>query len=217
MEKTSDSSDKPSQDAAHDLVLATKTGERDAIGARQDLETSLRLLGTDYLDIWQIHYVNTAEDSEKVLGPGGAMEAAIRAREQGLVRYIGVTGHAWDQVGKSVDTGLFDTVLCWYNCAMSEPEQLVFPQAQAHEMGVVIMNTTRTNKLLGGIDAPPIEDFYRYVLGHPAVSIALLGLRDVDEFRHVAQALSAQDTLPPEGRARLEAYGTRLRDAGKLE
>jgi hypothetical protein len=200
----------------HEIVLASKTQSRDAAGARKDLETSLRLLDTDYLDLWQIHYLNTQADREQVLGPGGAMETAVAAREEGLVRYIGVTGHDWTEVAKAVETGLFDTVLCWYNCAMPEPEELLFPQAMAHEMGVVIMNATRTDKLITE-DGPPEADFYRYVLDHPAVSLTIAGLRDLAFFERVARALAERATLAPGDRERLEDYGARMRDAGKLD
>jgi aryl-alcohol dehydrogenase-like predicted oxidoreductase len=180
------------------------------------LETSLRLLGTDHVDVWQLHHLNTAAERERALGPGGAMEAAIKAREQGLVRFIGVTGHDWAEIAKAVATGLFDTVLCWYNCAMKEPEEMLFPQAAANETGVVIMNATRTDKLLSGDNAPPAEDFYRYVLSHPAVSLTVMGLRDLCRFEHVARALAERATLAPEGRQALEAYGAEMRAAGVL-
>lgn len=198
------------------LVLATKTMSRDAAGARKDLETSLRLLRTDYVDVWQIHYLNTEAEREKVLSPGGAMEAAVKAREEGLVRYLGVTGHVWPEIAKAVETGLFDTVLCWYNAAYKEAEDTVFAQATAHDTGVVIMNATRNDKLFGP-DAPPAADFYRYVLSHEAVDVTIIGLRDVDLFRQVALALAWRDTLSPEEREALEAYGARQRAAGKLE
>jgi aryl-alcohol dehydrogenase-like predicted oxidoreductase len=200
----------------HEIILATKNGKRDAEGARKDLEDSLRLLRTDYVDIWHIHYLNTEAEREQVLGPGGAMEAAVRAREQGLVRFVGVTGHEWTEVGKAVATGLFDTVLCWYNCAMREPEELVFPEAVKHDTGVVIMKTTYTDKLLEPEDAPAPEAFYRYVLEHPAVHVALMGLRNLERFQRVAQALAEPVTLASEERRQLEAYGTQMRKAGKL-
>lgn len=199
------------------LVLATKTLQREAEAARRDLEASLRCLGTDYIDIWQLHHLNTEADRERALGPGGAYEAALKAREEGLVRFIGVTGHDWVEVGKAVATGLFDTVLCWYNCAMKEPEQLVFPHALAHGTGVVIMSASRSEKLFSGPDAPEPADFYRYVLSHEAVHIALMGLRDVSLFQRVAQALAERDTLDVEERQRLEHYGAQMRSAGRLD
>jgi aryl-alcohol dehydrogenase-like predicted oxidoreductase len=200
----------------HQIVLATKSGRRDATGAREELETSLRLLGTDHVDVWQLHHLNTAAEREQALGPGGAMETAIKAREEGLVRFIGVTGHDWAEIVKAVATGLFDTVLCWYNCAMKEPEEMLFPQAAANGTGVVIMNATRTDKLLSGDDAPPAEDFYRYVLSHPAVSLTVMGLRDLSRFERVARALAERATLSPEGRQALEAYGAQMRAVGAL-
>jgi aryl-alcohol dehydrogenase-like predicted oxidoreductase len=200
----------------HEVILASKSVKRDAEGARKELEESLRLLRTDYLDVWHIHYLNTQAEREQVLGPGGAMEAAVKAREQGLIRYIGVTGHNWAEVGKAVATGLFDTVLCWYNAAMREPEELVFPETTKHNMGVVIMKTTYTDKLTAPDDAPAVEAFYRYVLAHPAVNVALMGLRDLERFRRVARALSEPVELTLEERRQLEAYGGQMREAGKL-
>ncbi|MDF1512821.1 MAG: aldo/keto reductase [Anaerolineae bacterium] len=193
------------------LVLATKVGKRDAAGARQELETSLRLLGTDYIDIWQLHYLNKAEEREQALGPGGALETAVKAREQGLIRFIGVTGHIWDEIAKAVATGLFDTVLCWYSCAKREPESNVFVEASKHNTGVIIMNATGTDKLLEAEDAPPLADFYRYVLGHPAVNVVLRGNRDPQLFCKVAKALADNSTLTEEQRAEMEVYGARMR------
>ncbi len=205
------------QGRRHQLVLATKTGQRDAEGASRDLETSLRLLRTDYLDIWQLHHLNTQEEREKALGPGGAMEAARKAKQEGLVRFIGVTGHDWVQIQAAVATGLFDTVLCWYNCAMREPEQTVLPEAQQQHTGVVIMNASRNTKLFGDENAPPRERFYRYVLSHPAVALTIMGLRDAEVFRQVAVDLAKDLAISPEEKAQLETYGAALRAAGKLD
>ena len=111
------------QGRRHSLVIASKTAKRDAKGARRELETSLRELKTDYLDIIQLHHLNTKEERLQALGPGGALEAALRARDEGLVRFIGVTGHDWVQIEFAVRSGHFDTVLCWYNCALREAER----------------------------------------------------------------------------------------------
>jgi len=199
------------------LILATKTAQRDAEGARKELETSLRLLGVDHLDIWQLHHLNTPEERDRALAPGGALEAAQKAREEGLIRFIGVTGHDWPQIARAVATGLFDTVLCWYNCAMKEPEETVFPEAVAHRTGVVIMNASRNDRLFGGPEAPPEEDFYRYVLSHSAVHLTIMGLRNVDRFRRIAPALSERVTLTPDEKAVLERYGAQMRADGKLK
>jgi len=193
------------------LILATKTTQRDAIGARRDLETSLRALETEYIDIYQLHHLNTQSEREQALGPWGALEAVKKAQEEGLIRFIGVTGHDWIQVQKAVGTGFFDTVLCWYNCAMREPENTVFIEAHSHNVGVVVMNATRNDKLLSDPGAPPLEQFYRYVLSHEAVHITAMGLRDAERFCRVASALSERVMLTAEEKAELEAYGLRMR------
>jgi aryl-alcohol dehydrogenase-like predicted oxidoreductase len=199
------------------LLLSSKTQKRDAAGARAELETSLRLLRTDYLDIWQIHYLNTAADRAQALGSGGAYEAALKAREEGLVRFIGVTGHDWPEIYQAVATGLFDTVLCWYSCAFRQAEEQLFPAAMQHNTGVIIMNASRNDKLLNDPAAPPAEQFYRYVLGHPAVHMTVFGLRNLELFCHVARALAERDSLSAEERRELEAYGARLLAEDKLK
>lgn len=203
-----------------EVVLATKTAMRDAFGARAELETSLRDLRTDYLDIWQMHFVNFRRDLEAILAPRGAMETAYKAREQGLVRFIGITGHDWPVLHEALTTGLFDTVLCWYNCAMREPEGLVFPPAAQHHTGVVIMSTSRAGTLYArpGTPNPPDDtDFYRYVLSHPTVNVALMGLRDIDRFRRTADGLRSKLTLNETEKDTLETYGLNLRAQNRLE
>ena len=205
------------QGRRHSLVIASKTAKRDAKGARRELETSLRELKTDYLDIIQLHHLNTKEERLQALGPGGALEAALRARDEGLVRFIGVTGHDWVQIEFAVRSGHFDTVLCWYNCAMKEPETTVFPAAQACNTGVVIMNASRNERLLGGSEGPSPAQFYRYVLNHDAVHTTIMGLRNVDLFAKVASGLSERVVQTSQERVECESYGAQLRAAGKLE
>ena len=204
------------QGRRHELTIATKTQQRDAEGARRDLETSLRLLRTDYIDVYQLHHLNTEAERDRALGTDGALEAVQKAREEGLIRFIGVTGHDWEQIQQAVATGFFDTVLCWYNCAMKEPEETVLPEARKHNTGVVIMNASRNDKLFDGDGAPAEEQFYRYVLGHESVNLTVMGLRNVPRFRRIASALSDRDALTPAERDEIEAYGARMRADGRL-
>lgn len=75
--------------------LATKTGERVDFRARDEIHRSLERLRVDKVDLIQLHHLADPQEWEIALSPGGALEAAIRAREEGLVRYIGITGHGW--------------------------------------------------------------------------------------------------------------------------
>ena len=77
----------------NDFFVATKTENRTYEGAREHLQRSLDLLRTDHIDLWQMHILVKPEDWEIAMGPGGALEAFVEAKEQGLVRFLGVTGH----------------------------------------------------------------------------------------------------------------------------
>lgn len=198
------------------IILATKTLQRDAKGARNDLETSLKLLKTDYIDIYQMHHLNTQSDREQALGNKGAIETFYKAREEGLIRFIGVTGHDWIQIQKAIETGIFDTVLCWYNCAMHQVETTIFPEAEKHNMGVIVMNASRNDKLFDDPEAPATEQFYRYVLDNQSVHLTIMGLRNVERFCRVASALSKRIKLSVDERKQLESFGKKMLSLGKL-
>ena len=98
--------------------LATKTGQRRAEPAREELHRSLDRLGVDHVDLWQLHNLTDPIEWDTALSPGGAIEAAVEAREQGLVRWIGVTGHGAQVAAahrRSLQRFDFDSVLLPYD------------------------------------------------------------------------------------------------------
>src|SRR5580698_3979097 len=100
------------------FFLATKAGERTGGGARASLERSLTRLGVDSVDLVQLHNLVEPDEWETAHGPGGAVEALARARDEGLVRFIGVTGHGLRIAGmhvRSLQRFDFDSVLLPYN------------------------------------------------------------------------------------------------------
>jgi aryl-alcohol dehydrogenase-like predicted oxidoreductase len=108
------------------VFLATKTGDRDRAGARDSLQRSLERMGVDSVDLIQLHNLVDEEGWERALAPGGALEALVEAREQGLVRFIGVTGHGTrvaDMHRRSLERFPFDSVLLPYHHTMlSQPD-----------------------------------------------------------------------------------------------
>lgn len=121
------------------VVIATKTGQRGAREAMEELERSLARLGTDHLDLYQPHQVSRPEELDILLGPGGAMEAFVRAREQGKIRHIGITSHNLEMARKLVASGLFATIQFPYNIVETEAEKALFPEAKAAGMGILVM------------------------------------------------------------------------------
>ena len=103
--------------------MATKTGERTYRGAREEIRRSLDRLGVDHVDSIQLHNLVDVIEWETALGADGALEAAIEAREEGLVRFIGVTGHGLsipEMHRRSLERFPFDSVLCPYNYAQMQ-------------------------------------------------------------------------------------------------
>ncbi|MFX1475455.1 MAG: aldo/keto reductase [Promethearchaeota archaeon] len=107
------------------FFLATKCRSRSPERARRDLENSLSQLKVDQIDLWQLHSLSNPQSWEKVMAPGGVLDVFIEARDQGLVRYLGVTGHGSKIAGmhlRSLERFDFDTVLLPYNfLAMQNP------------------------------------------------------------------------------------------------
>jgi aryl-alcohol dehydrogenase-like predicted oxidoreductase len=104
-----------------DFFLATKTGERSYAGARDQLHRSLERLEVDSVDLIQLHNLVEPDEHARALGPGGALEALVEARAQGLVRFIGVTGHGTRAAAMhlaSLERFAFDSVLLPYSYTM---------------------------------------------------------------------------------------------------
>jgi aryl-alcohol dehydrogenase-like predicted oxidoreductase len=106
-----------------DFFLATKTGERTYPKAREEIHRSLGRLRVDHVDLLQLHYLVDPKEWEIAMGSGGALEAAVEAQEQGLVRFIGVTGHDVSVAAmhlRSLERFGFDSVLLPYNYLMMQ-------------------------------------------------------------------------------------------------
>jgi aryl-alcohol dehydrogenase-like predicted oxidoreductase len=100
------------------FFLATKGDKRDEKGAREEIHRSLDRLNVDHIDLWQIHALADPIEWDQALSPGGALDAALTAREEGLIKWIGVTGHGAQIAAthrRSLDRFDFDSVLLPYN------------------------------------------------------------------------------------------------------
>jgi aryl-alcohol dehydrogenase-like predicted oxidoreductase len=106
-----------------DFFLATKTEKRTYAGAKEELHRSLERLQVDHVDLWQMHFLIEEDEWQTAMGPGGALEAFIEAKEQGLARYLGVTGHEIRVTKfhqRSLERYDFDSVLLPYSPVLME-------------------------------------------------------------------------------------------------
>ncbi|MFN2133754.1 MAG: aldo/keto reductase [Anaerolineae bacterium] len=127
-----------------DVFLACKTGKRTAEEAEAELHQSLEKLRTDHFDLYQLHAVKTDEDVETILGPSGALETFVKARDQGLVRYLGFSAHSEEAALALIDAFDFDTILfpinwvCWLKAGFGPS---VVEAASAKDMGILALKT----------------------------------------------------------------------------
>ncbi len=128
----------------NDVFLACKTGKRTAVEAEKELHESLKRLRTDHFDLYQLHAVKTDADVQAILGPNGALETFVKARAQGLVRYLGFSAHSEEAALALIAAFDFDTILfplnwaCWLRNGFG-PQ--VLEAATAKNMGVLALKT----------------------------------------------------------------------------
>lgn len=167
------------------VFLACKTAERTKKGAEKQLKESLKRLKTDYFDLYQLHGMTTEEDFKIALGPNGALEAIIKAREEGLVRYIGFSAHSSEIAIKLIDVFDFDTILFpinWVAMINANFGPAVIEKAKSKGIRILaIKGMAMTLKEEGDTRYPktwykPIEDpelaklAFRYTLSQPVTS-----------------------------------------------
>ena len=196
------------------FFLATKTGERHAKAAREELHRSLDRLGVDHVDLWQLHNLADPIEWDTALSPDGAIEAAVEAREQGLVRWIGVTGHG-SQIAanhrRSLERFDFDSVLLPYNfVTMKSPyyaENFEALVATCAERGTAVQTIksialrpwlgrprTRTTWYEPLEAQPDIDLAVWWVLGRPGVFLNTVG--DMTLLPKVLDAANRFTTAP---------------------
>ena len=144
-----------------ETFLATKTKERTRDDSWRMLETSLKLLQTDHIDLWQLHDLGTMTDIDQIWAKGGAMEALIQARDQKIVKYLGITGHYRPEcMIEAIHRHPFDCILMAVNAAdphhYSFSDQLL-PLAVEKQMGIIGMKVPARGRLLSTWTPPPIE------------------------------------------------------------
>ena len=163
----------------NDVFLATKVNNRSKDGVLNELKTSLLALQTDHVDLIQVHAVNASADLDQALAPDGAVAALEQARQEGLVRFIGITGHARPEIlAEALRQYPFDTVLCALGMPdhlVSAPDRFLLPVAQEKNAGVVAM------KVYGHGTITYRSLALRYSLGLPGVSLAILGMKAIEE------------------------------------
>ncbi len=130
-------------DVREHIYITTKTAAEDAEGFWKDLETSLRTLGTDYIDVYQFH---NPPFCPKPGGEDGLYDAMLEAKEQGKIRHIGITNHRLAVAKEAIESGLYDTLQFPFSYLSAESEKKLIGQCKEKDMGFLAMKA-----LAGGL------------------------------------------------------------------
>ncbi len=163
------------EDVRDKVYLATKSHQRTAEGIFSELETSLRNLRTDHVDVYQLHNVTSADQWAEVQAKGGALEAVYQAKEEGRVRHIGVTSHNPDLAVELAKSGRFETLMIQYHYIITKPEEAVLPICRKLNVGTIAM------KPFGGGAFSNANIALKYVFNNPDVDLVIPGTLSVAE------------------------------------
>lgn len=200
-------------DARRRIFLASKTHQRTRDGSLRLLQDSLRRIGTDYLDLWQLHDLREMEELDAIFGKGGALEAVIAAKADGRVRFAGITGHHDPEVLiEAMRRYPFDSVLCAINPA--DPLRLPFlqtvvPFARKMGIGVVGMKVLGAGRIVAEGTASA-QELIRYGASH--ADTVIIGCSSVEEVRanfevaHNFQPMTAREMVRLEEQLAPVAY-----------
>ena len=200
------------------VVVCAQFGARTAADAATELRSALALLGTDYIDVLTLYYVETPAAWAELAGPGGALGYLRDARRDGAVRRVGITSHQRPLAARMAESGLLDCVMVRYNAAHRGAERDVFPVTRRLGLPVIAYTALRW----GALPRPTPDDppgsvvprppaWYRFVLQHPAVAVTLAAPQTPAELAEDLQVLAATGPLGEPEYAALAAHGERVR------
>jgi aryl-alcohol dehydrogenase-like predicted oxidoreductase len=200
------------------VVVCAQFGARDGAAASTELRSALATLGTDYIDVLTLYYVERAGEWEELTAPGGALRYLQDARRDGMVRRIGITSHQRILAARMAESGLLDTVMIRYNAAHRGAERDIFPVTRRLGLPVIAYTALHWGALLrptpddpAGFSAPRAPDWYRFVLQNPAVAATLSAPQTRAELEEDLRVLEAEGPLTDEAYSDLAAHGERVR------
>jgi len=153
------------KETSQKVAIATKSFARSADGIQKDVETSLKELQRDYIDIYQCHGISSEEEYRRVTSPDGALNGLLKAKEQGLIGHVGITSHSLDLLEKVLDDGLFETIMVCLSFLEPAAKDRILPKAREKNVGVIAMKP-----FSGGVIEAP-EPALKWVLSFPDVLV----------------------------------------------
>ena len=177
------------------FILATKSMARTKDAMAADIETSLKNLRTDYIDLYQVHNPNTQQLAQ-VCGPDGALQALLEAKEAGKIGHIGLTAHSREVFEQALDCNWVETIMFPYNIVENQGEKLI-RKCTEKNIGFIAM------KPLAGGAITDVSLALRFLCANPDVTIAIPGMAEPDELEQNLAAVENTAPLSDEEKAKL--------------
>lgn len=182
------------------VLLMSKAQVRDRDGAMKQLETTLKRMNTDYLDLWQCHEVARHDEVDKIFGPNGSLEAFVKAKKEGKVRHIGFTGHHDPTVHQRLLDGFDGWETVQHPVNLVDPHYLSFiqsvmPNIKKKGLGLIAMKSNA----IGGITqhkVATIDECLRFTWSHP-IDTLVSGVETVDQLEHNVAVIKAFEKMSP--------------------
>lgn len=184
------------------IFIATKSAIRDKDGMFSEVETSLKNLQTDYIDLYQLHNIGSEEEFEKTIGQDGAYEALKQLKAEGVIRHIGLTSHKKEIMEKAIESDLFETVQFPFNIVEVQASD-VFKKAVEKNIGTIGMKPLAGGALRDG------RKVIKFLLEFPHLNVTIPGMDSVQQV--IENAGAADDIkLTDEEKAELMAAAKEL-------
>lgn len=200
------------------IIVAAQFSARSAREAEEELGQILKELNTDYVDILTLYYIESETEWDQITAASGSLPYLKKAQQQGKVRLLGLTSHQRRLAAGWAESGLLDLLMIRYNAAHRGAEEDVLPVTTRLNMPVVAFTCLRWTDLLKatpgnaeGYTPRPATDWYRYVLSHPEISIALMAPCNSEELNENLALLHQWWPLSQEDMEEMSSHGDLVR------
>ena len=186
-----------------EAVVATKTVSRTVEKISEDLDTSLKNLGTDYVDLYQFHNVSSQDDLKAVIVPGGLLDFVRQTKKEGKVRHIGITSHTLDVAKEAVKADCFETIMIALNFVNTEAADELLDMAKKRDIGVIIMKS-----MAGGMLENPVLAF-KYLMQFPDI-LPLIGIAKEGEMEENIRIVESGEPITEDDQREIDRIRSEL-------
>ncbi|MEC9488870.1 MAG: aldo/keto reductase [Halanaerobium sp.] len=178
------------------IILASKSPALTYRDMKRDIEISLEQLGVETIELYQVHNLRSEDDFHALMASEGGYKALQEAREAGIIKHIGITGHDVDLLVETLKTGRFETVQAPFNAIEDQAKSELFSIARDREVGIIVM------KPLAGGAIKSAGPALRYILEHD-ISVVIPGMENIQQLAENLQAAAAPPLQDNERKALL--------------